>query len=98
MFDTLHPTNAQELDALRELLDEAIRKVKPVKPIILRSDIGAMPCKQLVAAIIRERGPQAAAVLATKLNARLAERGKVRVKLVRPARNGNGAGGHDYAD
>jgi hypothetical protein len=92
-FDTSHLTNAQELAALRELLDEAIQRVapaQPVKPIILRTDIATMSCKQLRRRIIRERGPQAAAVLATKLNADLATLGKARVRLVRAGRNGNG--------
>jgi hypothetical protein len=87
-----------ELGALRGLLEEMIGKTAPVEPVrttvTYRSDIAAMACKELVQRIIRERGEQAAAILATKLNAELARRGKVRVKLQRVARNGNGNGVH----
>ena len=53
-----------------------------------------MPCKDLVQRIINARGEQAAAVLATKLNAELARRGKGRVVLQRAARNGSDAHAH----
>ena len=90
MFTNSQTTNTQDLDALRELLNEAIAKAKPAV-ITCRSDIAAMPCKALVARIITERGEQAAAVLATKLNAELTRRGKGRVMLKRAVRrNGNG--------
>jgi len=90
---------AQDLEALRELLEEAIGKAakaaEPVKTVVTyRTDIGAMSGKALVARIIAARGEQAAAVLATKLNAELARRGKDRVMLKRAARNGNGAAAH----
>jgi hypothetical protein len=55
-----------DLAALRELLLEAIARVKP------GIDIAEMPCKDLVQRI-DARGEQAAAVLATKLNAELAQ-------------------------
>ena len=79
-----------DLAALRELLFEAIAKAKP-EVITYRVDIAGMPCKDLVQRIIDARGEQAAAVLATKLNAELARRGKGRVMLKRAVRrNGNG--------
>jgi hypothetical protein len=84
-----------DLAALRELLLEAIERIRPARPITYRSDIAVMPCKALVQRIICARGEQAAAVLATKLNAELARRGKKRVVLQRVARNGNGAHVHD---
>jgi hypothetical protein len=77
-----------DLAALRELLFEAIAKAKP------GIDIAGVPCKDLVQRIINARGEQAAAVLATKLNAELARRGKGRVMLRRAARNGNGVHVH----
>ena len=88
MLDNVPKTDAQELTALRELLDEAIAKVTSTRQVVIRTDIAGMSCKQLVSRIIDERGEQAAAVLATKLNG-LGPRGKARV-LLRPARNGNG--------
>ena len=54
-----------------------------------------MSCKQLRARIIRERGAQAAATLATKLNRDLTQLGKNRVVLQRAVRNGNGMHVHD---
>jgi hypothetical protein len=69
----------------------AIEQAKPTEPFVYRVDIAMMPCKELVWSIIRHRGERAAAVLATKLNAELARRGKKRVVLQRAARNGNGA-------
>jgi hypothetical protein len=97
-FDTFHQSTMQELRVLRDLLAEAIQKVAPVKQVVIRTDIAALSCKALRTRIIRERGPQAAAVLATKLNAGLAKLGKARAQLSRPARNGNGTGVHDHAD
>ena len=89
-----------DLEALRGLLFEAIEKAKPAKrkPVVLTTDIARLSCKQLVGRIIRDRGEQAAAVLATKLNHELARRGKERAVMTRAARNGNGAGLHGSAD
>jgi hypothetical protein len=94
--DVTQASREGNLGALRELLLEMVEQVKPTEPvqtvITYRTDISAMSCKALVARIIAARGEQAAAVLATKLNAELARRGKARVKLSRPTRNGNGNG------
>jgi hypothetical protein len=80
--------DGQYLAALRELLFEAIAQAKP------GIDITEVPCRDLVQRIIDARGERAAAVLATKLNAELARRGKGRVVLQRAARNGNGVHVH----
>jgi hypothetical protein len=56
-------------------------------------DLAAMSCKALVRAIIQARGSQSAAVLATKLNARLAALGKERVTKTRAVRGGFGGTG-----
>ncbi len=79
-----------DIAALRELAHEVLAQVKAREPFVYRVDIATMPCKDLVQSIIQHRGAQAAAVLATKLNAELARRGKERVVLQRAARNGNG--------
>jgi hypothetical protein len=87
----------QDLDALRELLEEALGKAKaaePVKKVVThRSELAALSCNELVRRIIDARGAQSAAIVATKLNAELTRRGKARVRLERPARNGNGGNG-----
>jgi hypothetical protein len=70
-----------------------LEKARAAKPVVVyrttRTDLATAPCKTLVQRIIAERGEQAAAVMATKLNAELAQRGKGRVLFKRAVRNGN---------
>ena len=103
MFDTDATANVQEqaalreeLDTMRAMLDEALKRIVPAKKVVvIQTDIATMSCKQLRARIIRERGAQAAATLATKLNRDLTQLGKNRVVLQRAVRNGNGMHVHD---
>jgi hypothetical protein len=46
-------------------------------------DLGTVPCRDLVTALIAARGPRGAAVFATKLNRMLAAHGAVRPRIIR---------------
>jgi hypothetical protein len=84
-----------DLDALRELLLEAVEQVKPPRTVIYRSNIATMSCGELVEKIIALRGTRRAAYLATRLDQALAARGKRRALLHYAAHNGTGAHVHD---
>ena len=94
MRNSLPKSNTQAVGALHELLDEVVAEIAATRPVILYTDIATLPCNKLVQRVINERGEQAAAVFATKLNGELARRGKNRVVLQRAARNGNGVHVH----